>query len=474
MNNTVHLNRTLLEKEFQVSNDLEKKVRITHKSGYPSGKIRVLPYSTKDNELKDAKAVIGNFLRHLCGFSYTPFGREEFNQSLQGLVDSKRTDKLLEIINEIFFDDNNNLLLSHPMFFKYLNEGANNEKKVSNFLINILSDPNDTEIRVRAKEAFEREPEQVLLALVHKCLPRVNPQKVKRKDNNFKCIVPEIQSLFREDLLFLLSDAELVVKYLDKLIFYYYFFYISQTVLELDAMFESKTVEIQPVYYNLNWEKRSSSRDSYKMGWKMINSKLYKLFSHVNCIMMINHIENPKFDLLTYRDVKELVRDLSLEEQVQLASDIKKWRNDYEGYLGDVDWTKKKPLKNRDNENVVLKEVRALHQSILYQFQNSGRKKPSNEYYEGFTDFANKNFLKQSGSLGYTLNLTQEYIIFLTKLCVKDKKKMLIKDLFKEFEKRGIFFDRGSRKNLIELYEKLNILEKKSDSGDAQYVKYIL
>ncbi|KAB7651332.1 DNA phosphorothioation-dependent restriction protein DptG, partial [Bacillus sp. B2-WWTP-C-10-Post-4] len=37
----------------------------------------------------------------------------------------------------------------------------------------------------------------------------------------------------------------------------------------------------------------------------------------------------------------------------------------------------------------------------------------------------------------------------------------------------GIYFDRDSRKIIIGLYEKLNILEKKSDSGDAQYVKYI-
>ncbi|WP_010250378.1 DNA phosphorothioation-dependent restriction protein DptG, partial [Acetivibrio cellulolyticus] len=33
---------------------------------------------------------------------------------------------------------------------------------------------------------------------------------------------------------------------------------------------------------------------------------------------------------------------------------------------------------------------------------------------------------------------------------------------------------RDSKYKIIEIYEKLNILEKKSDSGDAQYVKSIL
>ena len=46
--------------------------------------------------------------------------------------------------------------------------------------------------------------------------------------------------------------------------------------------------------------------------------------------------------------------------------------------------------------------------------------------------------------------------------------------LFEEFEKRGISFDRDSKAKIIQLYEKLNLLEKKSDSGDAQYVRSIL
>ena len=38
-------------------------------------------------------------------------------------------------------------------------------------------------------------------------------------------------------------------------------------------------------------------------------------------------------------------------------------------------------------------------------------------------------------------------------------------------EHRGLFFDRDSKNKIIELYEKLNLIEKKSDSGDAQYVR---
>lgn len=52
--------------------------------------------------------------------------------------------------------------------------------------------------------------------------------------------------------------------------------------------------------------------------------------------------------------------------------------------------------------------------------------------------------------------------------------KIRLTKLFEEFENRGLLFDRESKKHIVELFEKMNLLEKRSDSGDAQYVKYIL
>ena len=88
--------------------------------------------------------------------------------------------------------------------------------------------------------------------------------------------------------------------------------------------------------------------------------------------------------------------------------------------------------------------------------------------------FVEANFGKRRGSLGYCLNLNEEDIILLTKLCIKDQGRLKLSVLFDKFEERGISFDRDSRIKIIGLYEKLNLLEKKSDSGDAQYVRSIL
>ena len=70
--------------------------------------------------------------------------------------------------------------------------------------------------------------------------------------------------------------------------------------------------------------------------------------------------------------------------------------------------------------------------------------------------------------------MTEDDIILITKICINNKGRMKLNKLFDEFELRGIFFDRNSKAKIVLLYEKLNLLEKKSDSGDAQYVRSVL
>ena len=88
--------------------------------------------------------------------------------------------------------------------------------------------------------------------------------------------------------------------------------------------------------------------------------------------------------------------------------------------------------------------------------------------------FVYDNFAKRRGQLGYNLNMTEDDIILMTKICINNNERMRLNKLFDEFELRGIFFDRDSKTKIVQLYEKLNLLEKKSDSGDAQYVRSVL
>lgn len=118
-------------------------------------------------------------------------------------------------------------------------------------------------------------------------------------------------------------------------------------------------------------------------------------------------------------------------------------------------------------------EVKFLFESVRLQFENTARSRPYSSYAEKFEEYSRK-YLKRRGRSGMMLNLSEETLIFLTKICIKDQEKMRLNDVFSEFEARGVFLDNHSKIEVMHYYEKLNLIEKKSDSGDAQYVKRIL
>ena len=117
--------------------------------------------------------------------------------------------------------------------------------------------------------------------------------------------------------------------------------------------------------------------------------------------------------------------------------------------------------------------LRFLYDSIRVQFENTGRIRAYGSYANKFESYCKK-YLKSRGRSGLMLNLSEEDLIFITKLCIKDQEQVRLKDVFRGFERRGIFLDDISKEQATEYYEKLNLIEKKSDSGDAKYVKRIL
>ncbi len=90
-----------------------------------------------------------------------------------------------------------------------------------------------------------------------------------------------------------------------------------------------------------------------------------------------------------------------------------------------------------------------------------------------WTRLRNKDIFRQHGRLGRVFSLSNQTVLMLTAAIVGNH-KMLLKDVFNELQQRGVYFDRLSRERVIRLFERVNVLEKLSDSGDAQYVKGIL
>ena len=67
----------------------------------------------------------------------------------------------------------------------------------------------------------------------------------------------------------------------------------------------------------------------------------------------------------------------------------------------------------------------------------------------------------------------EDILIFLIAMFTKEK-RIKLDDMYQKFHSYGIFFDINTRTAIELQLTKLNLLDRKSDSGEAQYVRVIL
>ena len=116
--------------------------------------------------------------------------------------------------------------------------------------------------------------------------------------------------------------------------------------------------------------------------------------------------------------------------------------------------------------------VNKLYES-LNDIEKGVRNRARSHFSQNLDGFAKKYFLKRRGSYGYVLNINKDMLLMLTALCVKDK-KIKLNQLFTEYEKRGVFLDFPSKMEVVNFLTKRGLIDKKSDGGDAEYVRPVL
>jgi len=71
---------------------------------------------------------------------------------------------------------------------------------------------------------------------------------------------------------------------------------------------------------------------------------------------------------------------------------------------------------------------------------------------------------------GTHLVINQDMLLFITNLIIGNNGKMRFNELIDNFNSRGIYFDSQSKSKLLDFFQRIGNIEKKSDSGDAVYV----
>lgn len=437
---------------------------ITHRQG---GRYKLLPYAANEKTLvSDFSGVVGGFSRLVSNKEIKgDFNPEEFVQEVAEQVGEYDGDLSKEafkdIVRSMFLDDNK-LVDFDIKTLNYISS-TNADEKVAKFLYSVLL---DKEVKEEAISHYDRNVSNVLYKLVLKALPTLKNKEYSLDD--YKCYIPFIKDLFIKDFKFLIEHEELYKDSLKRLLEYYYIFYVSQLTIKLDKFEKADLNEVEKIYYTLSWESTSKNRTAYRLGWELLRNKVDSLFSHAITLEILN--TNGDEGELGYKELAEAYSTMDKEE---IEENIREVVDRYQNQVKDIVWDDFVEGAKTSEVNG-FNQVYRLYDSLEYQFNRGSRKRAYDAYKNWFVWFVQKNFGKRRGALGYNLNMTEDDIILMTKICINNNKKLKLNTLFEEFEKRGLFFDRDSSKKIIQLYEKLNLLEKKSDSGDAQYVRSVL
>lgn len=438
---------------------------LTHAQG---NQFKLLPYAANEKTLvSNFNGVVGAFSRIICNKELkSEFNSTEFIENIVdeiGEFEGTASKEVFRDLVKTMFINNDSLVDFDIKTINYITS-TNADEKISKFLYSVLF---DEKLKSLVMQHYDRITENILNRLVLNALPELKDKE--HLDEKYKCYLPFIKELFMKDFKFLIENEELYKSSIKRFLEYYYMFYVSQLAMKLSEFEKADLAKPDTIYYTLNWESTSKHRTAYKFGWELLKSNVDSLFSHAITLEFLNH--HGLDEQLGYIELFNLFTSTNENE---ISSQIEQLYKEYTKRITDKDWENEFKVKDKDSGNKAFDKVYKLFKAIEYQFIKSSRSRANEAYRNWFIKFVYENFSKQRGSLGYNLNLNEEDIILMTKICINNNNRLKLSLLFEEFEKRGMFFDRDSKIKIIQLYEKLNILEKKSDSGDAQYVRSIL
>lgn len=373
--------------------------------------------------------------------------------------------------------DSKQLRIVHPYLFNYVNfgDGKNfNLDKIADFMREILVD----EPEEFNSLFLEKSTDNLLLKVIVNGLPDL--EKSTERELDYKNHLSVIKRFYQQDLNFLKNHKEYFTDKFELLTTFYLFMYSCQLIVKFEKQEKAQYHSLDGLYFSIETEQLSKKRKAagdYE-SYNYVNSKSEKLFAHMHVLAQLSHIIYPEqhqnylelekrkdqkvVQALTYKDIRDLIENKVINQNMY-EKDLKEWIEQYS------------KLQNLSINSMELedKNYSELISVLIGQVRRGMADKNQKEFGKNALAIGKKSFVKQRGSLGNVFNLTHESFYLIAAVVIKDK-RIPLNELFDGFEKRGIKFDRHSKMEVLRLLEKINVIDKKSDSGDAQYVKPIL
>ncbi len=448
--------------------------------------IKLLPFNSNPSSAYDKNCglhgVTGEFFR-LWDNDGTQavenFEKKTVKPVLEYLTDVKQmpttqVDEFVRMMKDIMFV-NGNLNITDSAFLKYLPLVPNDERisdkdrkkykdgqrKLGNYLYSMLSDDLQNVGHNVIPNLFSKVLQEALSA---------NVLSASDKKTRDYFILTFIKKSFEEDLKWMLQQEEAVkVKYFHLFLHFYACYAVTQAIVLVNSKKKEKITTPTPFYFILNSEKVSVNHDAVIRGWsyQIPKSTLDKLYGKSQSLDILNSVLGGNVGF--YGDILDKLYETDFEENRELCNELlRKYQDEKHDVFSrrkseDGSIAKKEISVNSYDEFVTTLEYLCIGlQSPSYVSRM--RKK--------VVDLMSVRFL-QSRRGNFVLVLDNEMLTFLVALFTKSKKTKL-EEMYKIFNAYGIHFNRGSRLAIEGYLLKLNLLDRKSDSGEAQYVTVVL
>ena len=452
--------------------------------------IKLLPFNSTPASAFDKQCglqgITGEFFRLWSNDGTQPI--EDFKKSaidpvyeylsVQKQMPKEQIDEFAEMMRDIMLV-NGNLNITDSAFFKYLplvpgdenisssdrKRYKSGQRKLANYLYSMLSDEQQNTGHQVVPNLFSK--------ILQEALTPFNGQPGEEINRDY-VILPYIKESFQEDLKWLMEQEETVkVKYFHLFLYFYACYAVTQAIVNISVKRTNEILIPEPFFFVLNSEKVSLNHDAVTRGWstKIPKTTLDKLFGRSQALDILNSVLGGNVGF--YFDILSKLEQTPFEENKPLCLDLlNTYQND-----------KRAALSGRKSEEHVLFSFGEIEINIhsyndvlnIMEMLCVGLQSPSyiSRMRKKVIDLLSVRFLQNRKRSGHVLALDNEMLIFLIALLTKSKKTKL-EDMYKRFNSYGIYFNRGTRLAIEEYLLKLNLLDRKSDSGEAQYVTVIL
>lgn len=432
------------------------------------------------------QSTVGLFIRFLSpNTSFTILESEEIflnaiRNDLSSKVNENELEQLLSVIKDVFYIDGN-LNIANISFFRYIpivpTDDFSTEKEIKKYTAGqraiasfLVSMYKGSELNLNLSNSSN-----LILEIVSNALAENTFTDSRNNNEEKKYFLPQyIKESFTEDLNWLLmQDEQIKVKYIHLLLHFYTCYAITQTLLLLSAKKDSpKDLEgPEKLYFILSSEKASKNHDAVQYGWaKKIQDKkiLYKIYGKSQALNVANHILGMQAGF--YPDVLIKLKETPFDSNRCV---LEKILNTYEAEK--KNYLIHRPSEKNKNINNSYDSTLSSYEEFLRKLEKLCVELQSEDYTRiarGINSIMRIRFLSSRRG-NDVLILDDEMLFFLITLTTKGK-KMMLEEMYNKFNSYGICFNRETRTAIEEFLLKMNLLDRKSDSGEVQYVRGVL